>query len=50
MPAGILFDLSGASRFVDILAIPDTGLGIPPLVDMGAYEVQITILLPLVWR
>ena len=50
VPAGILFDLSGAPRFVDIPAIPDTGLGIPPLVDMGAYEVQITIFLPLVWR
>ncbi len=31
-------DLAGGPRFVDIPAAPDTGLGTPPLVDMGAYE------------
>ncbi len=31
-------DLAGGPRLVDIPAAPDTGLGTPPLVDMGAYE------------
>ena len=31
-------DLAGAPRFVDVPGSPDTGLGSPPLVDMGAYE------------
>ncbi len=31
-------DLAGGPRFVDIPAAPNTGLGTPPLVDMGAYE------------
>ncbi|MBN1921452.1 MAG: DUF11 domain-containing protein, partial [Anaerolineae bacterium] len=31
-------DLAGGPRLVDIPATPDTGLGTPPLVDMGAYE------------
>ncbi len=31
-------DLAGSPRFVDIPAAPDTGLGTPPLVDLGAYE------------
>jgi len=31
-------DLAGGPRFVDIPAAPDTGLGTPPLVDLGAYE------------
>jgi cysteine-rich repeat protein len=28
-------------RFVDDLATPDTGNGAPPIVDMGAYELQV---------
>ena len=44
-------DLLGQPRFVDVLAVLDTGLGTPPLVDMGAYEAQYGFLfLPLVWR
>jgi predicted outer membrane repeat protein len=35
---GADFDLDGKSRFVDDPRIPDTGLGDPPIVDMGAYE------------
>jgi len=31
-------DLSGGPRFINIPGSPDTGLGSPPLVDMGAYE------------
>jgi len=37
---GILTDLDGAPRLVDIPTVPDTGSGTPPLVDMGAYEAQ----------
>jgi hypothetical protein len=35
-------DLAGLPRFVDTPAVPDTGLGDPPIVDMGAYEFQAT--------
>ena len=31
------FDLAGKPRFVDH-TMPDTGLGTPPLVDVGAFE------------
>lgn len=33
-------DLGGAPRFVDDPAVPDTGAGSPPVVDMGAHERQ----------
>lgn len=36
------FDLAGMPRFVDDPATPDTGAGIPPIVDMGAYERGLT--------
>jgi len=32
------FDLDGNPRFVDDLTIDDTGVGDPPIVDMGAFE------------
>ncbi|MFQ5478313.1 MAG: hypothetical protein ACE5E4_06825 [Candidatus Binatia bacterium] len=38
VPGTVLADLAGAPRFVDDGATPDTGLGLAPLVDMGAYE------------
>ncbi|MGE0482414.1 MAG: right-handed parallel beta-helix repeat-containing protein, partial [Phycisphaerae bacterium] len=38
VPAGVLTDLDGASRFLDIAEVVDTGDGAPPVVDMGAYE------------
>ena len=38
VPAGILTDRDGSSRFFNDLATPDTGLGTAPIVDMGAYE------------
>jgi autotransporter-associated beta strand protein/predicted outer membrane repeat protein len=38
VPAGITTDLAGNPRFVDVPAIPDTGIGIAPIVDVGAYE------------
>jgi len=31
-------DLSGEVRCIDDTTIPDTGVGTPPIVDMGAYE------------
>ncbi|NNF42086.1 MAG: right-handed parallel beta-helix repeat-containing protein [Phycisphaerales bacterium] len=38
MPAGVSIDADGAARFVDDPATIDTGVGPPPIVDMGAYE------------
>ncbi len=38
VPQGVISDLDGNSRFVDILSVPDTGSGSAPVVDMGAYE------------
>ncbi len=32
------FDLDGEGRFFDDPATPDSGSGLPPIVDMGAYE------------
>jgi predicted outer membrane repeat protein len=34
------YDLDGAPRFVDIPGVVDTGIGSPPLTDIGAYERQ----------
>lgn len=34
----IPFDLGGTLRFFDVPFVTDTGLGTPPIVDMGAYE------------
>jgi hypothetical protein len=51
VPTGVLTDLDGKPRFVDIPGVVDTGLGTPPLVDMGAYEFQIPeIYLPALTR
>ena len=38
VPAGVLADLDGRSRFWDDPDTPDTGNGTPPIVDVGAYE------------
>jgi len=38
VPAGVGTDLAGSPRFADDPLVPDTGLGTPPLVDLGAYE------------
>jgi len=40
VPKGIDTDLDGNPRFVDDPSTKDTGLGDPPIVDMGAYEFQ----------
>jgi hypothetical protein len=37
----IPYDLDESPRFVDDPDTPDTGLGVPPIVDMGAYEFQV---------
>jgi len=39
-PSGVATDLSGLPRYIDVLSILDTGFGISPIVDMGAYEAQ----------
>ncbi len=46
----VAVDLGNGFRQVDIPEIVDTGLGTPPIVDMGAYEVGYSIYLPLVAR
>jgi hypothetical protein len=38
VPPGVTTDLAGLPRFFDDPAVPDTGAGTPPIVDMGAYE------------
>lgn len=38
VPAGITTDFAGNPRFIDTCAVADTGLGMPPLPDRGAYE------------
>ncbi len=40
VPAVLSRDLDGNPRLVDVAAVPDTGLGTPPIVDIGAYETQ----------
>ena len=40
VPVSVTTDLDGHPRFVDIPVITDTGVGAPPLVDLGAYEWQ----------
>jgi hypothetical protein len=42
VPDESLTDLAGRPRFVDDPATPDTGIGPPPVVDMGAHEFQAT--------
>lgn len=41
VPRGLVVDLDGNPRFVDVPAAPDTGIGRAPLIDMGAFERQI---------
>ncbi len=38
VPPGVTTDLVGSPRFLDVATAPDTGVGTPPIVDMGAYE------------
>ena len=41
VPEDVTTDLDGNPRFVDDPATEDTGHGVPPIVDMGAYEFQV---------
>ncbi len=41
--AGISTDLDGDGRFFDVPSVPDTGIGPPPVVDMGPYENQTSV-------
>jgi len=41
VPAGVTTDLLGQPRFIEDPAMPNTGVGPPPVVDMGAYEFQL---------
>ena len=36
----IPIDVGGEPRFVEIIFVPDTGQGTPPIVDIGAHEYQ----------
>jgi hypothetical protein len=38
VPIGVMFDRDGRPRFEDDPQQPDTGVGTPPIVDVGAYE------------
>jgi hypothetical protein len=40
IPPDVAVDFDHNPRFVDVPIVPDTGSGTPPIVDMGAYEVQ----------
>jgi hypothetical protein len=49
--SGVTTDLGGNPRFFDVPFVADTGSGMAPIVDMGAYEADWhQILLPLVLR
>jgi parallel beta-helix repeat protein/predicted outer membrane repeat protein len=47
--SGITTDLDGHPRFVNIVLRADTGSGTAPIVDMGAYELQLAQLPPAVF-
>lgn len=47
LPLSVLTDLDGNARFVDDPLAPDVGSGTPPIVDMGAYERQLVLVVPL---
>jgi hypothetical protein len=40
MPALFTLDAAAHPRFIDIALVPDTGIGQPPIIDLGAYETQ----------
>lgn len=40
LPVGTVTDIRDFPRLVNDLTVPDTGVGSPPIVDMGAYERQ----------
>lgn len=38
VPDGVTTDFAGNARFIDVPGVADTGVGTPPIVDIGAYE------------
>ncbi len=48
VPNFVAIDLNGGPRFVDVPSVPDTGAGTPPIVDIGAFEVNNNLFLPLI--
>ncbi|HWL92574.1 MAG TPA: thrombospondin type 3 repeat-containing protein [Phycisphaerae bacterium] len=38
VPTGVTIDRDGGLRYTNDIFTPDTGVGTPPIVDMGAYE------------
>lgn len=42
VPGGVSTDQAGNSRFADVSWAPDTGSGFPDVVDIGAYESQLS--------
>ena len=38
VPAGLVLDVDGQPRFVDVASVADTGVGSAPIVDMGSHE------------
>src|SRR5205814_1364186 len=38
VPASVLFDLASRGRLNDVLTAADTGVGVAPVVDIGAFE------------
>ena len=50
MPNTVTTGLAGGPRFVSVPSVPDTGAGTPPIVDIGASEVNDLLYLPLVMR
>lgn len=38
VPVDVIVDFDGAPRFADVLAVDDTGTGVAPVVDLGAFE------------
>ena len=50
LPLAVTADLDGGPRFVNVPSVPDTGAGAPPIVDIGAFEVNDVLFLPLTIR
>ena len=50
VPNTVTTDLGGGPRFADVPSVPDTGAGSAPIVDIGAYEVNDQLFLPLINR
>ena len=50
VPVSVTTDLAGRPRFLDVPGVPDTGVGAPPIVDLGAYEAGYVVYVPLVLR